>query len=84
MEPIACDGLPVRCFTCGRVISHLYNQYYKLMKEKKYGDGDNYILNGSFDAFDNADIIKKLGLNGNVYCCYKNLMAYPFGTYNYI
>ena len=26
---------PVRCFTCGSVIGHLYEQYESMVKEKK-------------------------------------------------
>jgi DNA-directed RNA polymerase subunit N (RpoN/RPB10) len=80
IEPIACDGLPIRCFTCGRVIAHLYNRYFELMNEKKSKMADD----NSFQGEDNMDIIKKLGFNEKIYCCFKNLLAYPYGTYNYI
>ncbi|MEW6721730.1 MAG: DNA-directed RNA polymerase subunit N [Candidatus Micrarchaeota archaeon] len=29
---------PVRCFTCGGVIGHLYEQYKSALKDKKAGE----------------------------------------------
>lgn len=74
----ACDGLPIRCFTCGKLIGHLYQKYLELVEKKKT---DNKYGLGIID--DNRDIIKLLGLDSR-YCCYMRLMQYPLGLYDYV
>ena len=29
--------IPIRCFTCNKVVGHMWNDYLKLVEEKKNG-----------------------------------------------
>lgn len=69
-------SMPIKCFECGRIISHLHSKYIKLMKEKKENKKGE-------DIEDNSDIVKKLGLDDR-YCCIIHIQTYPENIANYI
>jgi len=68
-------GIPPRCFTCGRVISNLYEEFQTLLQEK------NKKNNIQVEAYqhnevNNRDIIKAVGLDDRM-CCVVSLLTYP-------
>jgi len=65
--PTSC-GIPPKCFTCGRNISHLYGLYMDLVETKNKTSDKNKLTN--------KDIIKKLGLDDR-YCCATHLISHP-------
>lgn len=72
--------IPVRCFTCGKVIADKYDYYVTEMKKiqenieasKKDGGGDEETKN--FDHIQTGVILDKLGLTR--YCCRRHLIAH--------
>ena len=56
--------IPVRCFSCSKLIGNKYEKYVKLVEEKN--KKEKYI-NNQDDTINNEDIFKKLKLNR--YCC---------------
>jgi DNA-directed RNA polymerase subunit N (RpoN/RPB10) len=76
--------IPIRCFTCGKVIADKYDYYVtetkKLMKDgqdseasvkKTDATGDN---NRNFDEIRTGPILDKLGLTR--YCCRRHMIAH--------
>jgi DNA-directed RNA polymerase subunit N (RpoN/RPB10) len=68
-------GVPPRCFTCGKQISHLYG---KFMEELEKKNKSNKIKDYNYDNINNREIIKKLGLHERL-CCIIALQTYPKG-----
>jgi len=73
--------IPVRCFSCGKVLSDKYYTYHKRVNEKKLAL--NMDINETSIIDTNSDSIKKtpegevldeLGLNR--YCCRKILLTH--------
>ena len=66
--------IPIRCFTCGKVIADkvdYYNQEVeKLKSQKKTNDEDLY---KDFDDIHTKSILDNLGLTR--YCCRRNLIS---------
>ena len=56
--------IPVRCFSCSKLIGNKYEKYVKLVEEKN--KKEKYI-NNQCETINNEDIFKKLKLNR--YCC---------------
>lgn len=75
-------GIPPCCMTCGRMISHLYKDYLRLLSEKNMKNKDN-IEDFSYEDSDNIDIIKELGLD-NRYCCFRHIQTHPSNLTNLI
>ena len=68
--------IPVRCFTCGKVLGNKWNYYESEVKKLKQG-GDDSIINV------NAKTIKKTPecivldrLNLNMYCCRRIMLGH--------
>jgi DNA-directed RNA polymerase subunit N (RpoN/RPB10) len=69
--------IPVRCFTCNKVIGHLWNRYCELVNEK--------LENGEHDFNVRKIVLDELGIE--LYCCRRmflghidiidNLLLYP-------
>jgi DNA-directed RNA polymerase subunit N (RpoN/RPB10) len=76
--------IPIRCFTCGKVLADKYDYYMmetkKLMKDgqdseasvKKTDDAGN--PNRNFDEIRTGPILDKLGLTR--YCCRRHMIAH--------
>lgn len=64
--------IPIRCFTCGRVMADIVDYYEK---EKANIEENKNIdpLYKNFDKIQTAEILNKLGLKR--YCCRRNLIA---------
>ncbi len=54
--------IPVRCYTCNKIIGNKYEQYVKLMNDKEVKNGDN------------SDVFRKLKLRK--YCCRRMILGY--------
>jgi len=63
--------IPVRCFTCGKVIGNKYEKYLKLTKEKQ--EKEQY-KNNYDEKIDNNDIFKQLKLKR--YCCRRMVLSH--------
>ena len=63
--------IPVRCFTCSKIVGNKYEKYIKLVEEKQ--KNNNYI-NNMDENIDNSDIFKKLKLKR--YCCRRMLLTH--------
>ncbi len=63
--------IPVRCFTCSKIIGNKYEKYVKLLEEK---NKENKYINNQDDTIDNSDIFKKLKLKR--YCCRRMLLTH--------
>ena len=63
--------IPVRCFTCGKVISKKYEEYKQLEKEQQ--EKEKYIHNQD-ERIDNQQIFKKLKLKR--YCCRRMVLTH--------
>ncbi|MDI6888269.1 MAG: DNA-directed RNA polymerase subunit N [Methanocellales archaeon] len=58
--------IPIRCFTCGKVISSVWDEYKKRAEEKKKELGT--------DDIEVGDILDDLGIER--YCCRRMLMSH--------
>ena len=63
--------IPVRCFTCGKVISSKYEKFIKLTKERE--EKEKY-KNNHDDRINNDDIFKLLKLKR--YCCRRMVLTH--------
>lgn len=60
--------IPPRCFTCNKVIGHLWKNYKKYVKRNiKDGMTEMDARNQALDA---------VGLAGNKYCCQRMLLSH--------
>lgn len=71
--------IPVRCFTCGKVIADKYDYYIDEMKKLKETSGTTSSAKGSqpsknFDSVMTGPILDKLGLMR--YCCRRHLISH--------
>jgi len=59
--------IPVRCFTCGKVISNVYEEFHRRAEERKrnISPGEDLEL---------GDILEDLGISR--YCCKKMLLTH--------
>lgn len=64
--------IPIRCFTCGRVMADIVD-YYEKEKENMEENKNIDPLYKNFDKIQTAEILNKLGLKR--YCCRRNLIA---------
>jgi len=58
--------IPIRCFTCGKVISSVWDEYKKRVEERKKELGT--------DDIEVGDILDDLGIER--YCCRRMLMSH--------
>lgn len=60
--------IPVRCFTCNRVIGHMYNKYITIFEQCR-SDGKTEMESTDF-------ALCELGLGPNQYCCRRMLQSH--------
>jgi len=66
--------IPIRCFTCGKVMADKVDYYvaeYEKLKATKTDNKDQLFKN--FDGIQTGEILDKLGLTR--YCCRRNLIS---------
>ena len=66
--------IPVRCFTCGRVMADV-SEYYEKEKEKLILEGkkNEDPMFKNFDSIHTKEILDNLGIRR--YCCRRNLIS---------
>ena len=71
--------IPVKCFTCGKVLAdkyRFYNEEVKRIKITKHLDTKkiNYLTNDIVDKTPEGEIMDQLGLNK--YCCRRHMLTH--------
>lgn len=67
--------IPIRCFTCGRVMADIAD-YYEIEKEKQKNSTDTKEVDKiykNFEKIHTGEILNSLGLTR--YCCRRNLIT---------
>lgn len=68
--------IPVRCFTCGKVIADKYDYFVKLSAEREKEAEANGAVEAKYKHFDTVtkgDLLDKIGLTR--YCCRRHMMG---------
>ena len=65
--------IPVRCFTCGKVMADKSEYYMKEVEKLKIENEHKDPKFKNFDKIHTGEILDKLGLNR--YCCRRNLIS---------
>jgi len=67
--------IPVKCFTCGKVLADLYLYYVKEVRKRKI-DEDNivYITAETFTKSPEAEVLDELGLTK--ICCRRHMLTH--------
>lgn len=60
--------IPVRCFTCNRVIGHMYNKYVAMFEQCR-SEGKTEMESTDF-------ALRELGLDENKYCCRRMIQTH--------
>jgi len=71
--------IPVKCFTCGKVIGDKYRYYLSEVKKLKMEKGMNvdkviYLTQEFIDKTPEGEVLDKLGLNKM--CCRRHLLTH--------
>ena len=70
--------IPIRCFSCNKVIGSKWNKYQSLLQEKKDITDNIMIIDEDVKTTDdlehNQDIFKKLNIRR--YCCKRHLLGH--------
>jgi DNA-directed RNA polymerase subunit N len=61
--------IPVRCFTCGKVVSQFYEEF-----KKRYEDYQKVVKSGETPSETPKDILDDLGLDR--YCCRRMIISH--------
>ena len=71
--------IPVKCFTCGKVLADLYQGYLRMVREKKIKnnleiDKVVYLTKNNTDKTIEGEILDKLQLNKM--CCRRHMLTH--------
>ena len=68
--------IPVKCFTCGKVLGDLYLYYLKKVREEKIKNNDEivYITAETFAKSAEANVLDELGLTK--ICCRRHMLTH--------
>ena len=71
--------IPVKCFTCGKVIGDKYEYYKREVRKIKLAKGLEvekviYLTSSDLEKTPEADVLDKLGLNK--YCCRRHILTH--------
>ncbi len=70
--------IPIRCFTCGKLIGHLWEDYQKRLQEKKNEvlnvNGMSYILTNVDNSTIENDTLNDMGIKR--ICCRRMLISH--------
>ena len=71
--------IPVRCFTCGKVIGNKYRWYLAQVREKKINKKQNtdkvlYLTDDFVDKTPEGEVMDELGLNKM--CCRRHMLTH--------
>ena len=71
--------IPVKCFTCGKVLADKYRFYEAKVRERKSGqnmqvDGVIYLTEANRDKTPEGEVLDALGLDK--YCCRRHMLTH--------
>jgi len=71
--------IPIKCFTCGKVLANKYLYYIRKVREKKLSDGlegDDvvYLTKENVKKTPEGEVMDELGLTK--YCCRRHLLTH--------
>ena len=70
--------ITIRCFTCGKVLAHLWNDYIKEVQEeyekKNINFSQKYIIKDLGEESIECKMLNKYGLNK--YCCRRIMLSH--------
>jgi DNA-directed RNA polymerase subunit N (RpoN/RPB10) len=66
--------IPVRCFTCGKVIADKWNYYVSEVAKKQEGDSVLNVNSKTLQITPEGKVLDKLGLKR--YCCRRMLISH--------
>ena len=70
--------IPIRCFTCGKVIGHLYEEYLEEVSKNLNDEKLVTTTEGINTAFDNSKTVEGIILDKleiNRYCCRRHFLT---------
>lgn len=71
--------IPVRCFTCGKVLGNKYQYYLREVRQRKSTGGMEvdrvvYLTEGQVDKTPEGEVLDALGLNKM--CCRRHMLTH--------
>ena len=71
--------IPVRCFTCGKVLGNKYQYYLREVRQRKSAGGMEvdrvvYLAEGQVDKTPEGEVLDVLGLNKM--CCRRHMLTH--------
>ena len=71
--------IPVKCFTCGKVLANKYRYYQQEIKKRKINksleiDKIIYLTENNMDKTPEGEVLDLLGLNK--YCCRRHMLTH--------
>ena len=71
--------IPVKCFTCGKVLADLYQGYLRMVREKKIKNNMEvdkvvYLTKDNMDKTAEGEVLDSLGLTK--YCCRRHMLTH--------
>tara|TARA_Y100000590_G_C15261652_1_gene841507 strand:- start:103 stop:321 length:219 start_codon:yes stop_codon:yes gene_type:complete len=66
--------IPVKCFTCGKVLADKYEYYKREVRKKKKDDAPIYITANTITKYPEAEVMDYLGLSKM--CCRRHILTH--------
>ena len=71
--------IPIKCFTCGKVLADKYRYYLKEVKKRKYEKDINinkviYLVEDNLDKTPEGQVLDELRLTK--YCCRRHMLTH--------
>ena len=71
--------IPIKCFSCGKVLADKYLYYIKTINEKKMKNGENgdeveYLTKDNIEKTVEGEVLDYLGLNKM--CCRRHMLTH--------
>ena len=71
--------IPIKCFTCGKVLANKYRFYQREIKKRKISksleiDKITYLTNDNMEKTSEGEVLDLLGLNK--YCCRRHMLTH--------
>lgn len=71
--------IPIKCFTCGKVLANKYRFYQREIKKRKISksleiDKITYLTNDNMEKTPEGEVLDLLGLNK--YCCRRHMLTH--------
>lgn len=71
--------IPIKCFTCGKVLADKYRAYERMVRQKKSNadmniEGVTYLTNTNKDKTPEGEVMDELKLHK--YCCRRHMLTH--------